>query len=166
MILSMAKTLLEKLDNMGVAPEQPLHTRKQLSVSERKAKYMLSFSPEMDSCTYKIDGNIIKGTTSDKCDYVILASCNNRWAEVFVELKGSDISHAITQLKQTITNSIFQETQHSLRWARVVTPGRIPSNAGNSIVERAKVYFKKKKCEFRINKSMQRETLKKTDFKE
>lgn len=160
----MAKTLIEKLDNMGFAPEQPLRMRKLLSVSERRAKYMLSFSPEMDSCTFKIDGNIIKDTTSDKCDYVILASYNNAWAEVFVELKGSDISHAINQLKQTISNSIFKDTQHSLRWARIVTPGRIPSNAGNSIVERAKVDFKKKKCEFRINKSMQRETLKDTDI--
>ena len=99
----MAKTLIEKLDNMGFAPEQPLRMRKLLSVSERRAKYMLSFSPEMDSCTFKIDGNIIKDTTSDKCDYVILASYNNAWAEVFVELKGSDISHAINQLKQTIS---------------------------------------------------------------
>lgn len=155
MILSMA-TLYDKLLCEHFDAVLPLRRRGRLSVSERRNVYVMELKPEMDSCAFQVDGYIIKDKTVNKCDYVVLAkSATDIWSEVYVELKGSDVIHAIKQLKDTIMNPLFSSTTHFARKARVVTANRIPSNAGYSIIERAKVDFKKIGCDFRPIKSKQ-----------
>lgn len=160
----MVKTLFEKLSDQGLEPSNKRVERSKMQLHEKGAVYVLSFQPETDSCAFQIDGNVIKDKTIDKCDYVVLACHDDSWAEIFVELKGSDIAHAIAQIKATINHPTFKQSKHSLRRARVVTPNRIPSNTGNSVVERAKVDFKKAGCDFRAIKSLQPDVLRQVDF--
>ncbi len=118
----------------------------------------------MNSCAFLIDGYVIKSADADKCDFVALVNHDDRWSEIFVELKGSDIAHAVKQIEKTITAPLFKDTKRDLRRARIVTANRIPSNTGNSIIEKAKVNFKKMGCEFRAIKSLQPDMLRKEDF--
>lgn len=160
----MAKTLFETLAGIGFTPHHKRVARSQIRLHEMATTYVLSFKPETDSCAFQIDGNIIKDSITDKCDYVVLACHDDSWAEIFVELKGSNIAHAIAQIRASINHPTFKLTKHSLRRARVVTPNRIPSNTGNSVVERAKVDFKKIGCELKLLKSLQPDVLSQVEF--
>lgn len=118
----------------------------------------------MSCSVFRIDGDIIKSTQTDKCDFVALINYDDSWGEIFIELKGGKIAHAIKQIESTITSHLFRNTVRNFRKARIVTANRIPVNTGNSIIERAKVDFKKMGCDLRAIKSFQPEVIKKEDF--
>ena len=160
----MANSLMEQLLAMNFSPYLPEKVRKHIRLQEKGTCYVLELRPGMNSCAFQIDGYIIKSVETDKCDFVALVNQDDRWGEIFIELKGSDIAHAIKQLEMTITHPLFKDTKRCVRKARVVTANRIPSNSGNSIVERAKVNFKKMGCDFRAIKSLQPDTLGIADF--
>ena len=93
------------------------------------------------SAVYGIDGGVIKYLRVMKCDKLILVDLDNlALFELFVELKGGNIQHAIEQVEATLTNPLFKDPAVKERQARII--GRkIPSNTGNSITERAKKKF-------------------------
>lgn len=65
---------------------------------------------------------------------------NQTLFELFVELKGANIQHAIEQVEATLNNPLFQDSAVKKREARII--GRkIPSNTGNSVTEKAKKKF-------------------------
>lgn len=143
-------------------PEQGLAIRKRISTSEKGVKYLANVESEgRKSAVFQVDGCII--TSGNKCDKLILvASTPNATEEYdgcFVELKGSNISHAIDQLEATINNPIFARSQFQRLSARIV--GRsFPANSGNSDMERAKARFKScYKCNLRGVKSNQTDKL-------
>lgn len=122
--------------------------RKIVSTSEKGKTYKIKFTKIKPSAVYKIDGVII--TEGDKCDKLVLVntdSSHNKWIEIFVELKGKDVDHAIKQLKATVDKPIFQHSTIEQRMARIVAQS-IPRNTGNSVVERARDYFSKKHIPF------------------
>lgn len=160
MTLSMVESCKDRLCKLGYHPSQSEKKRKELRLQEKGTVYLLRLQPELNSSVYKIDGDVVKGVEVDRCDYLVLVNEGGVWAETFVELKGSDIAHAIKQIEATITNPLFVATARMLRRARVVMSNRIPANSGNSIVERAKVDLKKKGCDFRVLKSLQPDSLK------
>lgn len=160
----MTKNLYEILTNLGYTPTNPFNNRKNISLCEKGVSYVVCFSPSMECATYRIDGNIIKDISIDKCDYVVISRYNNLYAETYVELKGGDLSHGIDQLKSTIRHYPFVETDHKVRRARLITDNRIPANTGNSIIERAKIDFKKMGCQFKTLKCLQPDYLKESDF--
>lgn len=154
-------TLYDKLLQAHFSAELRLCLRKRISVSEKGSEYVMELQPQMECCAFLIDGYLVTDKTSDKCDYVVLAKTDaGEWAEVFVELKGSDVNHAIKQLRSTINNPLFTKTARQVRKARIVMANRIPSNTGNSVIERAKIDFKKMGCDFRPIKSRQPDILK------
>lgn len=160
----MAKTLIDRLKEQKFSPVQQEKMRRQLRLQEKGTCYVLELRPEMNSCVFQIDGDIIKSTETDKCDFVALINHDDSWSEFFIELKGSDIAHAIKQIESTITSHLFKDTVRTLRKARIVTANRIPVNTGNSIIERAKVKFKKMGCDLRAMKSFQPDVLRMNDF--
>lgn len=91
--------------------------RDQFVCSEKRSRYALSLDPKMEGWRYQVDGYIIK--EGDKCDALILVKDGDDFAEVFVELKGSDVSHAITQLEETLKNGFFRDSDSLIRWARI-----------------------------------------------
>ena len=91
--------------------------RDQFVCREKRSRYVLSLEPEMEGWRFQVDGYII--TEGDKCDALILVKDGDDFAEVFIELKGSDVSHAITQLEETLKNGLFKDSDSLMRWARI-----------------------------------------------
>lgn len=82
-----------------------------------------------------VDGGAV--TTGIRCDYLLTSEDEHE--EHFVELKGTDVKHAIKQLDTTILNlGEHSDDRHSY----IVSTNLAP--ALRTIVQKAKVDFKKK----------------------
>lgn len=130
-------------------PILPLALRKNLSLKEKQTIYRLEFIQRMECGCFQIDGDIIKN--GNKCDFLILAKekeggKEERWKEVFVELKGTDVEHALVQLDASMSESKMKHPSISERHARIVAKS-FPSSKSNPKFEKAKRDFKiKHKC--------------------
>lgn len=62
------------------------------------------------------------------------------WIGHFVELKHSDVEHAIDQLEATIRHTVFKHPSLTRKYARIVAT-RFPANNGNTPFERARERF-------------------------
>lgn len=135
------ETLKERLDAYEGQPEHGWYKRISVSVSERRQKYTVNFSKEILSAVYAVDGGIIKDNNIMKCDKLVLLDIGEqKLLELFIELKGGNIQHAIDQVEATLKNPLFEDASVIERQARII--GRkIPSNTGNSITEKAKKNF-------------------------
>ena len=125
------------------SPEQAFQERKVISTSENGKKYTLALNPPHKCAVYQVDGNII--TTGERCDKLVLVeydAVNNQWAEVFVELKGGNVPHAIDQLRSSIRNDLFSHPTITKKHARIIAQS-IPRNSGHSVVERARDEFRR-----------------------
>lgn len=134
-------------------PEKYKDACEKMCLEERGVKYVMEFNPPEDCVAYAIDGNIIKGTGTDKCDKLVFAQSTKRLLSIFVELKGSDVAHAVKQLEATITHPLFSVNRTDKIVARIVSR-KVPSNASNSVVVKAKNRFRAKyNCELLCVKS-------------
>ena len=97
----MANPLYNDLLSQGFQPTVSMVPREQLRLSEKGTTYLLKIDPKMDSFSFKVDGYVITSVAIEKCDHVVLVTYENHWAEIFVELKGSDIARAVKQLWNT-----------------------------------------------------------------
>ncbi len=151
-------TLINKLNRLGFEPRQQLLQRKAISVKENGKRYTLELVPPKECAEYQVDGEIIK--VGNKCDKLIVADCLEKgWCEIFVELKGKNISHAILQLEETLKMECFLHKTVKIKRARIVGQS-IPRNTGNSIMERAKIRFLQKySCELRAFSSTPNERI-------
>ena len=143
----------------GYEAESSLGERKIVSTSEKGKTYKVQFTKIKPSAVYTIDGNIIKD--GNKCDKLVLIQSDvshNKWIEVFVELKGKNVDHAVEQLKATVDNPIFQHRTIEQRWARIVAQS-FPRNTGNSSYERARIDFKKKSIDLKRGTILMEEIL-------
>lgn len=76
----------------------------------REKRSRIEFGNPTRKTCYKVDvdGGLIKGTDARKCDYLLIvakggfADIDKREAEHFIELKGVDVIHGISQLEATI----------------------------------------------------------------
>lgn len=157
-----AATIKSTHDNLvinGFNPEQPLQVRKTIVESEKGKKYTLEVLDNKASVSYQVDGNIIK--EGEKCDKLILVKYNkDEWAEIFIELKGVDVSHAIDQLLTTLKKQIFKHPSNKDIRARIVATS-FPSNKANPIMENAKKEFASKPlcCDLRGLKNGQKDKI-------
>ena len=139
--------------------DTPLGERKIVSTSEKGKTYKITFTVIKPSAVYTIDGNII--TDGDRCDRLVLVQTNitqNRWIEIFVELKGTDVDHAVKQLKTTIDKPVFKHNSIEKQWVRIVAQS-FPRNTGNSTIERARDYFRKKNIDFKRGTTLLEDTM-------
>lgn len=152
-----------RLIDEGYVPQQGLKRRKIVSVSENGTKYKLTTD---DNCSvvFQIDGYIIKKEEGQKCDKLILVrreykALNEEWAEIFVELKGKDVRHAIGQLSATLNHPKFKHQSNKDIRARIVA-NSYPSNKANLDIEKAKRVFRKDfNCDLRSVKNGQEDRL-------
>ena len=138
----------------GYQAERTIEKCRSISLKERSIIYLLNFIPAMDCAAYQVDDYIIRGADKDKCDKLIVAANgDSEMVSVFVELKGIDVAHAVKQLEATLSYPLFAQNRTKWTKARVVA-NKIPANTGRSVVERAKVDFRKKcNCELLCLKS-------------
>lgn len=133
----------DKLSENGFTPVDH-GVRNQFVCREKRSKYILSLDPSMEGWRYQVDNYII--TEGDKCDALILVKEGGDFAEIFVELKGSDVSHAITQLEETLKNSLFKNSEFLLRWARIAVYSYPKSQLLDREVDQKTGEFLKKFC--------------------
>ena len=69
------------------------------SAEENKRFFILKDADIEEVEKYQIDGGIINDTKSNRCDYLFVFQ-NKRF--FFVELKGTDIKHALVQIEATM----------------------------------------------------------------
>ena len=142
------------------APKLPLADRESLSIKEDRTADVLNFGKRRQSVVYQIDGNIIK--EGNKCDCLILAKQDipadgkEMWKSIFVELKGTDVGHAVEQIDATLDNALFKHPSVNEIHARIVAKS-FPANNANPEFEKAKRNLKKKhkNCTFKQVKSNQ-----------
>lgn len=153
----------EVLTDKGFRPAQPLLYRKILTTSEQGRKYTLEVSGEKETTLFDVDGYII--TQGQKCDKLVLVKENgtgnkNAWNEIFVELKGTDVAHAIDQLRTTLKEAVFKHPTNKVVKARIVAAS-FPANKSNPIMEKAKREFAASPyhCELRGMKNGQRDKI-------
>lgn len=138
----------DKLSENGFTPADH-GVRNQFVCSEKHSKYTLSLDPSMVGWRYQVDNYII--TEGDKCDALILVKEGGDFAEVFVELKGSDVSHAITQLEETLKHSLFKNNDSLLRWARIAVYSYPKSQLlDREVDKKTGEFLKKYRCELQI----------------
>lgn len=147
-------SLHERLQKDGYAAEQQFNVRKVITVSEKGKRYTLQICSLKESVVYQVDGYII--TVGNKCDKMILVKNNDDdWIQIFVELKGVDVGHAIVQLESTLQNKKLEHPANKEKRARIVAAS-FPANRGNTIMEKAKIRFLQKYgCDLRGLKSNQ-----------
>ena len=71
-----------------------------INAAENRSKYSLLNPKRREVCKIRVDGCVITQVDGKQCDYLFLA-CDTSIV-FFVELKGSDLSHAIDQINQSI----------------------------------------------------------------
>lgn len=139
------------LQQTGYVPLLKLQFRPILATQEKGKSYVLEVSGNKESELYQVDGYII--TSGDKCDKLVLVKEKNQpesWAEIFVELKGKNPNHALTQLIETVKKPIFQHATNVTKRACVVATS-YPTNKSNPDFER-KVLELENKLKFRLKK--------------
>lgn len=143
-----------KLIGMGFVPEKALCARKIVSVTENNMTYVLPLKPEKGSCVFPIDNYIIK--SGERCDKLVLIKLETAsWYEVYVELKGKKVLHAISQLEATLNNQLFKVSAKKNRRARIVAVS-CPRSNSDPMIEKKKLLFKTKyHCELRVLRSRQ-----------
>ncbi len=153
----------DRLTIEGFASEQNLQSRSKVTVSEKGKRYALVTTEGQDSVVYAVDGYIVKD--GQRCDKLVLVRRTPKglipenWSEVFVELKGTDIDHAVAQLRATLSNSLFKHPANDDIRARIVAQS-FPAHKSDPTMENAKKEFRKNfKCDLRGMKTGQEEKL-------
>lgn len=159
--IAVTKSTHEVLQQAGFQPQQSLSKRKVLSTSEEGKRYLLDVAGVKDSVLYQVDGVIIK--EGGKCDKLILVhtgddGAKEQWTEIFVELKGTDVRHALEQLIASAKNPIFKHGSNTERRARVVATN-FPANNANPDVEKLKKQLATMKIKYKQFKNGQRDCI-------
>ncbi|MDR2438480.1 MAG: hypothetical protein LBE12_03780 [Planctomycetaceae bacterium] len=90
---------------------------------ERESKYVYKYKSDENFIKLQIDGGLISNQNTPKCDYLLL-NCTKKneiayYHSIFIELKGSDLTHACEQILATI-ESLNNNLKGSILHARIV----------------------------------------------
>ncbi len=113
--------------------------RKNISISENRKKYLLHNDLRNNMAVFHVDGAMVQDKNTIKCDNLVLDTIGMK--AIFVELKGTDLAHALQQINQTI--DMMKEDIHNCnKYARIVTSNRtnVPNIRANP--EYIKLYKK------------------------
>ena len=92
--------------------------RKNISISENRKKYLLHNDLRNNMAVFHVDGAMVQDKNTIKCDNLVLDTTGMK--AIFVELKGTDLAHALQQINQTI-DMMKEDIQNCNKYARIVT---------------------------------------------
>lgn len=98
-------------------PSQCGQQQKVIVSKEKYSKHIAKNDQENDVSQYRVDGVIIDDTTK-RCDYLLLN--HTKQAAYYIELKGSNLKHALEQLLQTDTTLREPLSEYVQKHFRVV----------------------------------------------
>ena len=109
---------------------------KKIVLKENKSKITF-LNPNQDKIlTIKVDGCVISDNETLRCDYALMPS---EEVEIYVELKGSDIVHAVEQIKSTIR--LLSDNPQKIKKLCFVVSTRVPKQTTN--IQQLQSQFKK-----------------------
>ena len=104
-------------------------------LKENKSKINF-LNPNQDKIlTIKVDGCVISDNETLRCDYALMPSDE---VEIYVELKGSDIVHAVEQIKSTIR--LLSDNPQKIKKLCFVVSTSVP--AYTTTIQKLKLQFK------------------------
>jgi hypothetical protein len=130
---------------MKSLPEcEEYRTDTKVVLQENRSKIAF-LNPNQDKIlTIKIDGCVISDNNVLRCDYAIVLSNE---VEIYIELKGSDIPHAVKQIESTI--KLLSEDPKKIRKLCFVVSTRVPKQTTS--IQNLQSQFKKNfNASFRI----------------
>ncbi|MBD1936431.1 hypothetical protein [Microcoleus sp. FACHB-68] len=106
-------------------------------LQENKSKITFKNSNQEQIRKIKVDGCAINDNKTLRCDYVLIPQED---IEIYVELKGSDISHAVKQIQSTI--ALLSDDVKNKKKLCVVVSTRVPTTGTN--IQQLQIQFKQK----------------------
>lgn len=77
-------------------------TKKDCPVSQKGKTYRIINTANAILTVYAVDPCLIPDKQQKKCDYLVIAHCQDTMKALFIELKGSDITSAIQQIESSL----------------------------------------------------------------
>lgn len=125
------------MNNMRFQKECVVETTDSQIKFEEKKKVIIFHNPQRKSCLkVQVDGCVVKSTQETKCDNLLVEDNGN---EHFVELKGTDVAHALKQLDGTILKLTDKANKTKKVFAYVVCTNIAPQISG--FVQKMKAKF-------------------------
>ena len=147
----------------GFNPNPELMKRREFVVEENRCRFRMKEMEAYPSCGFQIDGGVISEEGVRRCDKLLLIALdknqkaigeNGKWLRVFIELKGANVEHAVSQLEDTLKHELFATLPKGEKQVAYAVATQIPSNRSSSEIAKARERFPKKyKCRLEIIKS-------------
>ncbi|OQP63156.1 hypothetical protein A3860_25015 [Niastella vici] len=96
-----------------------LGNKRNCTVSEKGKIFRLINDSGFEFAVFKVDACLIKDNYEQKCDYLFLVDKNQECAAYFIELKGTDLNKAISQILNSIDILYKSFHEHKI-YARIV----------------------------------------------
>lgn len=148
-----------KLLGKGFKPSLELEKRSVFVVKENGCKFRMEEMGAYSSCGFQIDGGVISEREL-KCDKLLLIDLdkdqkvigeNGKWLRVFIELKGANVEHAVSQLKATLEHELFATLPKEEKQVAYAVAKSVPRNGSSPKITKAREDFPKKyKCRLEI----------------
>jgi len=113
-------------------------------LEERKSKICFLNPDKENILIITVDGCVVKDNETLRCDYAIVPCAA---IEIYIELKGSEILHAVKQIESTI--KLLSNDPQKIKKLCFVVSTRVPKQTTN--IQQLQTHFKKKfNAKFRI----------------
>ena len=130
------------------------HCNSRFTVCENKSKFTIDTKDLTKVDKIKVDSYLDSSPEHQKCDYLFVCTFTDQQTYIFVELKGKNIAHAITQISNTITMFYNNGHLYNKKVIAAIVSSRYPSNDGT--YRKAKINLERslssKIKEFRVEK--------------
>ena len=152
----------------GFKPSLELEKRSVFVVKENGCKFRMEGMEAYFSCGFQIDGDVISDGEA-KCDKLLLIALdkdqkaigeNGKWLRIFIELKGANAEHAVSQLEDTLKHELFASLLKKEKQVAYAVAKSIPSNSSYRELTKIRERFQKQhKCRLEIIKPGNPQTL-------
>jgi hypothetical protein len=107
--------------------------------SKNDCHFVINNTSRQSITIVHIDGCVIK--QGIRCDYLVLPETVVPTEEIYIELKGSDVKHAIDQLENTILK-ISSNVKDTNKQCFIIVRSHCPMHNGQ--IQKNQIFFKKK----------------------
>ncbi|MEB3231407.1 MAG: hypothetical protein VKJ64_10385 [Leptolyngbyaceae bacterium] len=109
---------------------------RKIVLEENKSKITFLNPNGVKILVIQVDGCVIDDNQTARCDYALVPK---KELEIYVELKGRDINHAVQQLESTIT--FLSENPQSIKKLCFIVSSRVPKQT--TTIQQIQSRFKK-----------------------
>lgn len=109
--------------------------RKNVTCEEKKKRYNLINHERFETAVYHVDGGLIKDEQNViKCDYLYGIGDPKNPSAIFIELKGTDLKHAVRQINNSVL--LFAPSLPGHRIFGRIVSGAVPNMQNDPAVQK------------------------------